>query len=402
MVLEIIKINLIYIYIYYMSEQSLDSIEPSVGTRMFNFFGLLTLLHKLNGKIQICSPLSSSNRLSKSRLGWDGHKYSSKPIHLWFNGKLVVDNLFIDNIKECIQKCEFTIISLTFKYGEMIHINYIIIHNREAYRIEPYGHGQTHMDDMDTKLIELFNKYGIKYMPHLILEDFSERGLQTIGETDGVYKILFPGYCNTYVFIYIEEICKYHAEHPELGGIHLFRGAINDIDDKFSKRQRGYTENVALQYNRQLLSFQKILYDQLILSKSLFMRDTRGQQRMQENFMELQEKKLETKYYSPDRQAHELELYDESVDILYKLFLFNKDILTIYGIDFVSLYSSEVTFDPVKLMMNREGDNPQKVQPHQGGKKISNKKSKKISKKLKKSKKKSKKKTKKKSKKILR
>ena len=49
-----------------MDQVSLQGIEPSVGTRMFNLFGLLSILFNLNQeKKQICSPLSNKKRIPK-------------------------------------------------------------------------------------------------------------------------------------------------------------------------------------------------------------------------------------------------------------------------------------------------------------------------------------------------
>jgi hypothetical protein len=336
-----------------MDQVSLQGIEPSVGTRMFNLFGLLSILFNLNQeKKQICSPLSNKKRIPKSRFTWEGEKLPSKPIHLWFNNKLNVDNLFKENISLCINSsCEFIIVSLNFKYGLITHINYIIINNGEAYRIEPYGHGQIHMDDMDTELTKLFDNYGITYVSHSELEGFSERGLQTIGEEQEVYEYLFPGYCNTYVFIYIEGICKYHQRNPKLRGIDLFKEALNHVNDKHLKSEKGFTDKLAFEYNRQLVSIQKVFYDQLIESKLLFKRYTRNQRRKMDADIELQEQILKTKYYSPKRKNMEIITFDNVSDILYELS--NKNILTIYGIEFEKLYSGEISLAKSSLKRSR-------------------------------------------------
>ena len=190
-----------------MSKSRLEHINPSIGTRMFNLFGVLSTLHKLNmGGPQICSPLSY--RIPQSRLSMAGDRLSPNPLHLmWLDGRKIfkVDDLFKDNFQECIDSpCDFIIISLVFSIGMSDHRNYIIINGGQAYRIEPYGHGETRDDDMDQQLKELFKSYGIEYISHSELDGFRDKGLQTIDKNDGVYEIIFPGYCNTYVFVYIE------------------------------------------------------------------------------------------------------------------------------------------------------------------------------------------------------
>ena len=70
---------------------------------MFNFFGLLTLLYKLNKeKKKICSPLSATvaggpssttrNSLPKSRVNFSGKIFPSIPLHLFFKNDKIVAN----------------------------------------------------------------------------------------------------------------------------------------------------------------------------------------------------------------------------------------------------------------------------------------------------------------------
>ena len=97
-------------------DKLLDHINPSVGTKMFDFFGILTLLNKLNknkNKI-ICSPLSNISKIPQIKRKWD-NTLSRPQLHLFINNmrKLKKDILFEENITECINsECEFIIISL--------------------------------------------------------------------------------------------------------------------------------------------------------------------------------------------------------------------------------------------------------------------------------------------------
>ena len=149
--------------------------------------------------------------------------------------------------------------------------------------------------------------YGIHYEPHSELKGFSNRGLQTIGEKEWASSgILFPGYCNTYVFIYIEEICKYHADNHKLVGIDLFRKAVNHIDETFSRMDPGYTESFALEYNRQLQITGLLIYDQLIESKPVYTRETRLQRSGREFETKSAEERSQMTHFDPERKVRDL------------------------------------------------------------------------------------------------
>ena len=325
-------------------DKLLDHINPSVGTKMFDFFGILTLLNKLNknkNKI-ICSPLSNISKIPQIERKWD-NTLSRPQLHLFINNmrKLKKDILFEENITECINsECEFIIISLYYEG----HRNYIIINNKEAYRIEPLGHESgTNMDDIDKQLVSLFKGYGIVYIPHSELpsggeEGFPDKGLQKIGDDDGISEIIFPGYCNTYVFLYIEEICKYHDTHPDLSGIDLFRKAMNHIHDKISHKKPGYTEKRALKYNRELQEYQHFIYSQLIESKPLYKRITRLQKRKREEEIITSESRLENPQSDPIRELWEDEHFNNASDIFFNL---PENVLNIYGIDFSNLSEND-------------------------------------------------------------
>ena len=323
---------------------TLDNINPSLGTTMFNFYGILSTLNKLNkDKKIICSPLS--HNLPKSRLTWKG-KLLPKDLHLCFNKSEVLEtsDLFLQNISQCISaNCDFIIIALSLRTAFSAHSNYIIINNKQAYRIDPYGHGvavfrPATIDSIERQLKELFEGYGIVYTPHSELSGFETRGLQTIGEDDNRYQqvISLLGHCNTYVFIYIEEICKYHNNHSNLSGIELFREAINTMISVFLSKPRGYTEREALEYNRKLLDYQQLIYSQLIESKPKYKKETRSQKRKRDEEIVSGRSKLEVPSLDPKRKQLEIIDFDNTSDIFSKL---PPEILTIYGIDFDSLYS---------------------------------------------------------------
>jgi len=338
-----------------------EDLQVSIGTRMFNFFGLLALLYKLNinngtdNKRIICSPLSDQSQIKISRSNIWGVLFHGPPIHLLWREQVgyqdfTTDYLFDDNIDQCINsENKFIIISLfidTFIGG---HANYIIIHSNQAYRIEPHGHGENpgnySAEKLDVKLSELFSEYGIIYKSHAYFSGeespltFSENGLQTQEYIDGVSKIpLKPGLCNTYVFMYIDEICKFSIEHPELKGYKLFHDAINNIDKRYAA-VKGEADSQAISYNLWLLEIQQVFHDQLIEARLLYEYNTRGQYKKLIHAKTLEARKLKLNHFSVDRASHDVLTMVNVLSVI--IALKQRNILTIYGLDFEKLYEHD-------------------------------------------------------------
>ena len=378
-----------------MEDLSIPGIEVSIGTRMFNFFGLLALLHKLNkaGKEKIiCSPLSNQSQIKISRRNIWGELYHGPPIHLMWSEKgfmdsLTTDYLFDDNIEQCKNSStEFITVSLFINTPMGDHSNYIIIHDNEAYRIEPHGHGHNpgnyDAEKLDKELQVLFNNYGIRYESHTDLSkqfEFSTKGLQTLEYDQEISKIpLKPGLCNTYVFMYIEEICEFKI-HSDLRGYELFAEAINDVDVRYGNI-KGEADAQAISYNLWLLQIQQVFHTQLIEARLLYKKNTRAQSKKIINDTDVEARKLGLSHFSVNRKVLDIVTMEDVLYVIVKLDQLK--ILTIYGLDFIELYKGDP--DACKLYKKRkkingsvQGDSSKRRRESLGKKRYKKKKGKK-------------------------
>jgi len=387
-------------------EELINSIAFSIGTQVFTLMGLLQLLDEVNSHAwwsshnkritdRSASPVKSRSRSrdrpsSRSKVVCSPLSYMDiqpsfislnlkrgkieggvRRIHLEWDdrsSKLNAMPQFTKHINDCTDatdegECEFIVMSLGIQLRDLAHANYIIIHSRQAYRIEPHGHNRTSIDDIDgmeVALMDLFSKYDIIYIPHArITLDSSHKhfGLQLLGQMNEITSDPDPllearigymndaGLCATFVLLYIKKICAFSMTEKgrELEGIDLISTAIQGIDQKgLIVDAKKLIHRDALLSNQQILQFETRAHAQLL---ELILADgvtTRGKQEQHSKMIVGQYKKLRKDYFDSSRKQLDVDMYDSICDVFrnWKKFKQNFDILDIYGINFDKLISN--------------------------------------------------------------
>jgi len=324
-----------------------------------------------------CSPLYYKDLDAPTqKIGGDKRQLSiTNRLHVrWSNPTetLDVSTTFVNNISKCLTACDegackFIIISLYIYLGPEggAHRNYIIIHNRYAYRIEPHGHGKgpQNNDKLDEELKKLFYQQIVTYEPHAGagLHEIHLTGLQLTAElpptvekkpslsknnTEHYLLNKSPGLCNTFVFLYIRRIIDYSMnEGSSYSGRDLFHNALRTINRNsiLSELHHKFgTIGEALFANQEISEFEVTLYTQLLEIPLANRVSTRLQTKDYGNRLSGAEEKVRLFHFDPKRDQLDIDMCFRTARILrgWDSDKMRFDILDIYGINFDALFQT--------------------------------------------------------------
>jgi len=422
----------------------LHELAFQVGTKAFEYTGLFKLLYEMNnhndgvsGKRRrvrggvdtptniICSPLHAEH-LPESVVECitepveDFVKAFSKYIHLlWddrsltrdiisverFSDALKHSILFEETIQECIEAMRengiFIIISFFIRHEGGGHVNYIIIHDDMAFRIEPHGLGQEvamFHEAMEVELTAFFAGYGINYIPHTSMNDGNKlfgvqrysvinKDMEHLNPVIQRYMELRPGLCCTYVFMYITLIISIHLQRG-LRALELFTTSIKEIDetdiqytlDKVRKYKK--MDVKALLANQEITQWQVTMYHQLLEIPLISQATTRGRLKKildnkanaklkvaMDSIHDQHDTYKDGRSVSPGHRKLDIEMYDTILDILKdkngvirdriqhkeekRGLESSSDLLNIYGIQFNRIISSLME-EPVLAQLRKK------------------------------------------------
>ena len=317
---------------------------------------------KAHGIVRNPVPGGNTRRNNNIHLAWYGHV-----------GRLFVMPMFTNNIDACIASCDagtckFIIIELSVFAPEVGHANFIIIHDKVAYRIEPHGHNHSVVNstaEMEVALVELFDRYNVIYVPHTYQlipgpKDQQYIGLQSLGEVNKPVvedtllnaRIAYaPGLCATFTLLYIEKICEFSMSRigSKLRQLKLFSGALQKIDRKKVLAEADkHTYKGALLSNQRILQFETSVYAQLLELIPMIPGSsgvtTRHNKEVHSSRLRDQRSKLKKEHFDKSRHQLDVDMFDTIVRVLTSWDSIPLDppfdILDIYGINFKKLISN--------------------------------------------------------------